>query len=173
MPRAQGQTGTKSSKQLAAIDQMLIAAIKQGPAKKGEAINRILELVPDWTRGDCWQRIRELRKTIEPAARQERAPDKEERSTKPVRKVPSHQAPWTPADDDQLFKLAGYEPVRKIAQRLGRTVGAVRFRLGALGMSARVTDGWSLRELRKLLRVSSARLRYLIGSGILRVGIRV
>jgi hypothetical protein len=67
------------------------------------------------------------------------------------------------------LNLAGYEPVSKIAQRLGRSVRAVRFRLGALGMSARVTDGWSLRALRKLLRVSPARLRYLIGTGLLRV----
>ena len=52
MPKAQGQTGTKSSKQLAAIDRLLIAGIKQGPAKKRAAINRILELVPGWTRED-------------------------------------------------------------------------------------------------------------------------
>ena len=36
-------------------------------------------------------------------------------------------------------------------------------------MSARVTDGWSLRALRKLLRVGPSRLRYLVGNGILRV----
>ncbi|MGB8886520.1 MAG: hypothetical protein WCC87_07330 [Candidatus Korobacteraceae bacterium] len=36
-------------------------------------------------------------------------------------------------------------------------------------MSARVSDGWSQRELRKLLRVSPSRLRHLIGSGQLRV----
>jgi hypothetical protein len=36
-------------------------------------------------------------------------------------------------------------------------------------MSAKVTDGWSLRALRKLLRVSPARLRQFIGSGMLRV----
>lgn len=45
----------------------------------------------------------------------------------------------------------------------------MRFRLGALGMSARVSDGWSQRELRKLLRVSPARLRHFIGTGMLRV----
>src|SRR5208282_4502628 len=72
-------------------------------------------------------------------------------------------------DDDKLLDWAGYEPVNKIAQRLGRSVRAVRFRLGALGMSARVTDGWSQRALRKLLRMSRAKLRYLIGSGMLRV----
>ena len=36
-------------------------------------------------------------------------------------------------------------------------------------MSARVKDGWSQRGLRKLLRVSRARLRYLVASGMLRV----
>jgi hypothetical protein len=36
-------------------------------------------------------------------------------------------------------------------------------------MSAKVSDGWSQRALRKLLRVSPARLRYFIGSGMLRV----
>jgi len=64
---------------------------------------------------------------------------------------------------------AGYEPVAKIAQRLGRSERAVRFRLGALGMSAKVTDGWSLRALQRMLRVSPATLRRLIASGALRV----
>jgi len=36
-------------------------------------------------------------------------------------------------------------------------------------MSAKVTDGWSQRGLRALLRVSPARLRYLIGNAMLRV----
>ena len=61
----------------------------------------------------------------------------------------------------------GYEPVNKIAQRLNRSVRAVRFRLSALGMSAKVSDGRPLRALRKLLRVSPVRLRQLIGSGML------
>jgi hypothetical protein len=36
-------------------------------------------------------------------------------------------------------------------------------------MSARVTDGWSQRSLRKLLRISRTRLRQLIANGMLRV----
>ena len=36
-------------------------------------------------------------------------------------------------------------------------------------MSARDTDGWSLRALRKLLHIRTSRLRRLIGNGILRV----
>jgi hypothetical protein len=62
-------------------------------------------------------------------------------------------------DDAKLLDLAGYEPVNEIAERLGRSERAVRFRLGALGMSARVTDGWSQCALRKLLRMSRTRLR--------------
>ena len=77
--------------------------------------------------------------------------------------------PWRVEDDDKLLNLAGYEPVKKIAQRLGRSEQAVRFRLAALGMSARVTDGFSQRALRKMLRVSAAKLRYLVGNGMLRV----
>lgn len=77
--------------------------------------------------------------------------------------------PWTRDEDEKLLNWAGYEPVEKIAQRLSRSARAVRFRLCALGMSARVTDGWSLRALQKLLRVSPARLRQFIGSGMLRV----
>jgi hypothetical protein len=68
-----------------------------------------------------------------------------------------------------LLNWAGYEPAGKIAQRLGRSERAVCFRLCALGMSAKVSDGWSLRSLRQLLRVSPTRLRHLIGSGMLRV----
>ena len=62
------RSGHVATKRLAAIDQLLTAGIKLGPAKKHAAINRVLELVPEWTRGDCWRRIRELRKTIGPAS---------------------------------------------------------------------------------------------------------
>src|SRR5208282_4603347 len=169
MPDASRRKANPDGKRLAAIDQLLMAAIKLGPGKKRAAINKVLELVPDWTRGDCWQRIRHLRKTSELAALEERHPDLAKKSGTFDLIRRSFCSPWTPADDDKLLNLAGYEPVKKIAQRLGRSVRAVRFRLGALGMSARVTDGWSLRALRKLLRVSPARLRYLIGNGMLRV----
>jgi len=169
MPNAPGRKGSKPSKQLAAIDQLLIAAIKQGPAKKREAINRILELVPGWTREDCWERIRHLRKTTALAgpAQGQSTRAKSPGRTRPVRMPPS--MPWTPAHDDKLLKLAGYEPATKIARRLGRSERAVRCRLGALGISGKVTDGWSLRTLQATLRVRRPRLRRLIGIGILKV----
>src|SRR5271157_4140357 len=169
MPSAPGQKGNKPGKQLAAIDRLLIAGIKQGPAKKREAINRILQLVPGWTREDCWQRIRLLRKSPELAGPAEghTSKAKSPRETRPVRRPPA--MPWTPANDDKLLKLAGYETVNKIAQRLGRSERAVRCRLGALGISGKVTDGWSLRTLQTTLRVRRPRLRQLTGIGMLKV----
>jgi hypothetical protein len=151
---------------LPAIDQLLIAGIKLGPNKKHEAINKILKLVPEWKRGDCWRRIRQLRRT--PALAFE-APQELDQTSE---SGPSHRGParpWLPEDDAKLLDLAGYEPVNEIAERLGRSERAVRFRLGALGMSARVTDGWSHRSLRRLLRMSRTRLRQLVADGMLRV----
>lgn len=162
------QGRNRAEMRLAAIDQLLVAGIKQGPAKKKEAINKILQFVPQWTRGDCWQRIRYLRKTNELSAFiTQQASNNFGRKDHRVRQRPL--TPWTSADDDKLLNLAGYEPVKKIAQRLGRSERAVRFRLAALGMSAKVTDGFSQRALRNMLRVSPTRLRYLIGNGMLRV----
>ncbi len=80
MPSAPGRKGNKPSKQLAAIDRLLIAGIKLGPAKKRDAINRVLELVPDWKRVDCWKRINELRRTAKRAAFEERHPAKAKKS---------------------------------------------------------------------------------------------
>jgi hypothetical protein len=152
---------------LPAIDQLLVAGIKLGPRKKHDAINKILQLVPEWKRGDCWRRIRQLRRT--PAlAIPSTGQDLKKTDGNGSLHRPSSR-PWLKEDDDKLLDLAGYEPVTKIAERLGRSVRAVRFRLGALGMSARVKDGWSQRGLRKLLRVSRARLRDLAARGMLRV----
>ena len=144
-----------------------MAGIKLGPQKKHDAINKILELVPGWKRGDCWRRIRQLRRTPALAI-----PCTDQDLKKVDDNGSLHRPfsrPWSQEDDDKLLDLAGYEPVTKISERLGRSVRAVRFRLGAMGMSARVKDGWSQRGLRKLLRVSRARLRHLVASGMLRV----
>ena len=155
---------------LPAIDRVLITGLRLGSAGKHQAINRVLQLVPEWKRGDCWRRIRQLRRTSNAPALQLCSPpsspppcESASRSSRPASRS------WTAEEDGRLLDWAGYEPVSKIAQCLNRSVRAVRFRLGALGMSARVSDGWSQRALRKLLRVSPARLRHFIGSGMLRV----
>lgn len=169
VPGTQGAKTSRDKRRLAAIDQLLIAGIKQGPVKKRQAINRILELVPQWNRGDCWQRIRYLRKTARIAPVEQCIDDKSPKSgeASAPRRAPPRL--WTESDDAKLVELAGYQPIKRIAQRLDRSERAVRFRLGALGMSAKVTDGWSLRALRKMLHVSPSRLRFLIGRGVLRV----
>ena len=140
------------------FDRLLIAGIKHGPTMKKEAINKVLQLAPHWTRGDCWQRIKELRRAAKRAALEERHPAKAKKSGEAAAARRPVSRPWTPADDDRLLNLAGYEPVKRIAQRLDRSVRAVRFRMAALGMSARVTDAWSLRALWKMLRVRPSRL---------------
>src|SRR5271166_5163237 len=169
MPKARERRVNKPSKQLAAIDRLLIAGIKLGPAKKREAINTVLELVAEWTRGDCWQRIRDLRRTPELAAFEGRLRGKAKKSGDAAATRRPVSVPWTPADDEWLLNLAGYEPVKRIAQRMNRSVRAVHFRIVALGLSERVTDGWSLRAFMATLRVRHSRVRQLIGSGILRV----
>ena len=151
------------------FDRLLIAGIKHGPAMKKEAINKILQLSPHWTRGNCWQRIKELRRAAKRSAAEELPPAKTKKPRQAAAAPRPVSRPWTPADDDRLLNLAGYEPVKRIAQRLDRSVRAVRFRMAALGISARVTDAWSLRALWKMLRVRPSRLSFFIGNGLLRV----
>ena len=166
---ARGDKAKNRFRWLPELDRLLITGAKNGSAARHNAIDKVLKLVPELTRGDCWRRVRHLRRSSQLPALQEGHPA--EASKKPKRtdsvRQPSSR-PWTPADDDKLMTRAGYEPVAAIAQRLGRTERAVRFRLGALGMSAKVTDGWSLRALQKMLRVSPATLRRFIASGALR-----
>jgi hypothetical protein len=156
-----------NAKLLPAIDRLLIAGIRIGPTGKSVAINKVLQLVPEWTRGNCWRRLRQLRRLPEFATASAAGVAAE--STEPEPRHREATRAWTAADDDRLLNWAGYEPVKKIALRLGRSEHAVRFRMAALGMSAKVTDGWSLRSLRKLLRVSPKRIRFLIGTSRLRV----
>jgi hypothetical protein len=77
--------------------------------------------------------------------------------------------PWTREEEQELFVRAGYEPVKTIAQKLRRSEQSVRFRLKGRAISARVTDGWSLRKIQQTLHISHRRLLRLIGSGFLRV----
>jgi hypothetical protein len=77
--------------------------------------------------------------------------------------------PWTREEELELFARAGYEPVKVIAEKLKRSEQSVRFRLKGRAISARVTDGWSLRRIQQTLHVSHRRLQRFIGTGFLRV----
>ena len=76
--------------------------------------------------------------------------------------------PWTREEEQELFVRAGYEPVKAIAEKLKRSEQSVRFRLKGRAISARVTDGWSLRRIQQTLHISHRRLQRLIGSGLLK-----
>jgi hypothetical protein len=169
-PGPQAKHPKISSRYLQVIDSLLIAGIKLGPSAKRKAIDKILQTVPQLTRGECWQRIRYLRKT--PALATVEVTQPNTGTSKPRKNNSTKRATprsWTDADEDKLLTLVGYERIDKIAQRLDRSAGAVRSHVGALGMSAKLKDGWSLRSLRNMLRISNTRLRVLIGKGILRV----
>jgi len=77
--------------------------------------------------------------------------------------------PWTEHEEKKLWELAGYETAARIAERLGRSEGAVRFRLKSLGLSVKVKDGWSFRALQEMLHVGPSKLRRFIADGSLRV----
>jgi hypothetical protein len=72
---------------------------------------------------------------------------------------------WTKSETRLLWQGAGVDSVRVLARRLGRTERAVRWRMGVLGMSAKVKEGWSQRELARTLHVGPANLRRRIRAG--------
>lgn len=167
-PASKHDCGRISPERLAVIDCLLTEAIKIGAASKHRAIDKVLRDFPEFTRGDCWQRIRHLRRTADRSNLRVHQQCARSRSTNSEAGQRTLRR-WTEADDDKLLNWAGYEDVEKIARRLNRSERAIRFRLSALGMSAKVSDGWSMRALRKMLRVSPDRLRRLMASGMLRV----
>jgi hypothetical protein len=75
---------------------------------------------------------------------------------------------WTEHEERKLWELAGYETAARIAERLGRSEGAIRFRLKSLGLSVKVKDGWSFRALQEMLHVGPSKLRRFIADGSLR-----
>ncbi len=77
--------------------------------------------------------------------------------------------PWTEREERKLWELAGYETASRIAERLGRSEGAVRFRLKSIGLSVKVKDGWSFRALQEMLHVGPSKLRRFVADGSLRV----
>src|SRR5438309_11172788 len=80
-----------------------------------------------------------------------------------------YRRPWTEHEQRKLWELAGYETAARIGERLGRSEGAIRFRLKALGLSVKVKDGWSFRALQEMLHVGPSKLRRFIADASLRV----
>jgi hypothetical protein len=147
------------SKSGAAVDwsdsaiEILREGYRSGGRKKTEAIKTVRALYPGLA-GYVVSRF----------ARSQGWLDKEQTD-----KPKGDRRPWTREEEQELFARAGYEPVKAIAEKLKRSEQSVRFRLKGRAISARVTDGWSLRRIQQTLHVSHRRLQRLIGTGLLRV----
>jgi hypothetical protein len=133
--------------------EILREGYRSGGRKKTEAIKTVRALYPGLP-GYAVSRF----------ARSQRWLDEEQ-----ANKQKGDRRPWTREEEEELFVRAGYEPVKAIAKRLNRSEQSVRFRLKGRAISARVTDGWSLRRIQQTLHISHRRLQRLIGSGLLRV----
>src|SRR5258708_2991388 len=147
------------SKSATAVDwsdsaiEILQEGYRSGGRKKTEAIKTVRALYPGLA-GYVVSRF----------ARSQGWLDKEQAD-----KPKEHRRPSTSKEEQEPFSRAGYEPVKAIAEKLKRSEQSVRFRVKGQAISARVTDGWSLRRIQRTLHVSHRRLQRLIGSGLLRV----
>jgi hypothetical protein len=132
------------------IKELLREGYQQGGEKKRQAIKAVRALYPGLPSNACSRFAR--RQGWIPKATQIRG-----------------RRPWTELEERKLWELAGYETAARIAERLGRSEGAVRFRLKSLGLSVKVKDGWSFRALQEMLHVGPSKLRRFIADGSLRV----
>jgi len=111
------------------LDTLLERSYRTGTASRFAAIDRIQRLT-GWPRHVCWDRARKLGFAHERTS----------------------QRRWTRSDDDLLMTLAGTRNLRLIAERLNRSVAAVRTRLRRLGVSSiRVREGLTKTELAKMI----------------------
>jgi hypothetical protein len=73
----------------------------------------------------------------------------------------SRPLPWTQPDiDHMLWAIDSNASLTLIAERLGRTVGAVRHKLRALGYTVESLGGYKAKELAEMLLVPVGRVRY-------------
>ena len=103
-----------------------------------------------WPRQACWDRARKLGLA-------------QKRSVSPRQ--------WTPIEEQRLLNLAGSKNVRFIAERLHRSVAAVRKRLRRLGeTSTRVREGLTKNQLAELIGSSPKTIQRWIDVGWLHGG---
>jgi hypothetical protein len=150
--KERGKSATPVDWSEAAIE-ILRAGYQSGGRKKTEAIKMVRALYPGLA-GYVVSRFARSQGWLDAEQADKRKADRR---------------PWTREDERELFVRAGYEPVKTIAEKLQRSEQSVRFRLKGRAISARVTDGWSLRRIQQTLHLSHRRLLRLIGSGLLRV----
>jgi len=133
-------------------DEILRRGYRNGWRGKREAVREILGRHPDCSAQAVRRRARKLVGVNDP-----------QESKSEVRK------PWSKQELDLLLDLAGCRPLEDLAELVGRSVRSVACRLNRLGISCKVKEGQSLRELCRELHMGPNRVRKIINSGVLRV----
>ena len=75
------------------------------------------------------------------------------------------QTTWTKAEAERIRELAGDKTIADIALQIGRTEGAVKQRISILGLSGKITEGYSHRELAALFGVHHNTIMRWVGRG--------
>lgn len=83
--------------------------------------------------------------------------------------VPTSRRRWTADEQRRFSSMAEHRGVAYMARVLGRSPRAIRWRLAAQGLSAKVGDAWSLHALERTLHVSHNTLQRWIAEHDLRV----
>jgi hypothetical protein len=81
----------------------------------------------------------------------------------------STRRPWTEEEFKVLEERAGQESVKALAIRLKRTHSSVKAKLKKVGLSARLSEGYTQDDLRQLIGASSRSIRLWLASGWLRM----
>ena len=70
------------------------------------------------------------------------------RTARTTKKTRRNVAPWTPADEQKLRKLAGKMPTAKLAKALNRSVAAITFKAFSMRISLRLPSSNRGRRLK-------------------------
>ena len=77
-------------------------------------------------------------------------------------------APWTHSEiDHMLWSIDSNASLPLIADRVGRSVGAVRQKLRTLGYTVESLGGYKVKEIADMLSVPPGRVRYWVAEGLL------
>ena len=75
--------------------------------------------------------------------------------------------PWSDKEKLALRELAGLLGVETIAKKLGRSPHAIRIQLSAMNLTAQVTDGYTINQLKQLLGVPNRSIQMWLTTKVL------
>jgi len=126
------------------LEEILRMGYRRGPLGAREAIRKILEARPGWSRTAIWARAHRLGITVK-------------RRHRP--------RPWTEQEERYVVMHATVTPNRVIAKRLKRSEAAIRAKIRDLGYSSRYEGGFTGTRIAELLHVSRHTVRHWMQKG--------